>query len=85
MDSIDVKIKSAPVVTPKKPAEIRPDLSKPIEVKEEMEVVLNGKRCMLAVDPDTGKLTAYPLLPPEGTWQLILINIHSSLFIKLRE
>ena len=73
MGSIDVKIKSAPVVTPKKPAEIRPDLSKPIEVKEEMEVVLNGKRCMLAVDPGTGKLTAYPLLPPEGTLQHILI------------
>ena len=54
------------LLMPKKPPEIRPDLSKPIEVKEEMQVVVNGKKCMLAVDPDTGKLTAYPILPPEG-------------------
>ena len=54
------------MTTPKKTAEIRPDLSKPIEVQDKMEVVVKGKKCMLAVDPDTGKLTAYPILPPEG-------------------
>ena len=54
------------MATPKKTGEIRPDLSKPIEVQDKMEVVVKGKKCMLAVDPDTGKLTAYPILPPEG-------------------
>ena len=62
----DLRPKQTATIIPKKPPEIRPDLSKPIEVKEEMEVVVKGKKCMLAVDPDTGRLTAYPILPPEG-------------------
>ncbi|XP_045196595.2 zinc finger protein 236-like [Mercenaria mercenaria] len=42
--------------------EKKPDLSKPIEVTDHMEVVVNGKKCLLKVNPDTGQLCAYPLL-----------------------
>ena len=40
----------------------KPDLTKPIEVTDHMEVVVNGKKCLLKVNPDTGQLCAYPLL-----------------------
>lgn len=42
--------------------EKKPDLSKPIEVTDHMEVVVNGKKCLLKVNPDTGQLCAYPLI-----------------------
>ncbi|KAL4232949.1 hypothetical protein ACF0H5_007637 [Mactra antiquata] len=40
----------------------KPDLTKPIEVTDHMEVVVNGKKCLLKVNPDTGQLCAYPLI-----------------------
>lgn len=42
------------------------DLSKPIAVTTHTEVVINGKKCALMVNPGTGELCAYPLLPPPG-------------------
>lgn len=42
----------------------KPDLSRPIEVTDHMEVVVNGKKCLLKVNPDTGQLCAYPLITP---------------------
>ncbi|KAK3595055.1 hypothetical protein CHS0354_002341 [Potamilus streckersoni] len=50
----------------KNDASRKPDLSKPIQVDDQTEVIINGKKCILKVDPDTGQLCAYPLLPPAG-------------------
>ncbi|KAL3883735.1 hypothetical protein ACJMK2_029970 [Sinanodonta woodiana] len=44
----------------------KPDLSKPIQVDDHTEVIINGKKCILKVNPDSGQLCAYPLLPPAG-------------------
>ncbi|XP_052260585.1 uncharacterized protein LOC127864763 isoform X2 [Dreissena polymorpha] len=42
--------------------EKHPDLSRPIEVTDHMEVMVKGKKCLLKVNPDTGQLCAYPLI-----------------------
>ncbi|XP_062600748.1 uncharacterized protein LOC134262385 isoform X2 [Saccostrea cucullata] len=42
------------------------DLSKPIEVTNETIVIIDGKKCVLSANPDTGQLCAYPVLPSEG-------------------
>lgn len=44
----------------------KPDLSCPIAVTESTEVVINGKKCVMMMNPETGQMCAYPLLPPEG-------------------
>jgi hypothetical protein len=46
----------------------KPDLTKPIEVTDHMEVVVNGKKCLLKVNPDTGQLCAYPLVSSGKYW-----------------
>lgn len=40
------------------------DLTKPIQVTDQTVVVVNGKKCVLMANPDTGQLCAYPVLPP---------------------
>lgn len=42
------------------------DLSKPIEVTNETIVIIDGKKCVLSANPDTGQLCAYPVVTPEG-------------------
>ena len=42
------------------------DLSKPIEVTNETIVIIDGKKCVLSANPDTGQLCAYPVLTQEG-------------------
>lgn len=44
--------------------EKKPDLTKPIEVTDHMEVMVKGKKCLLQVNPETGQLCAYPLIMP---------------------
>ncbi|ESO92218.1 hypothetical protein LOTGIDRAFT_162873 [Lottia gigantea] len=52
----EIKIKKEP----------KPDLDCPISVSDRTEVVINGKKCVLLVNPDTKEMCAYPLLPPDG-------------------
>jgi len=47
-----------------KPQRPIPDLSSPIELESETIVTINSKKCVLKIDPETGKLRAYPLKPP---------------------
>lgn len=58
--------------------EKRPDLTKPIEVTDHMEVVVNGKKCLLKVNPDTGQLCAYPLIPT-GKYSQTCVSSHFDL------
>ncbi|CAI9729155.1 XP_029640697.2LOW QUALITY PROTEIN: uncharacterized protein LOC115215614 [Octopus vulgaris] len=44
----------------------KPDLTCPIAVTERTEVVINGKKCVMMLNSETGQMCAYPLLPPEG-------------------
>ena len=37
------------------------DLSKPIELTSETVVVVDGKKCVLRVDPNSNQLSAYPV------------------------
>lgn len=55
--------------------EKKPDLTKPIEVTDHMEVVVNGKKCLLKVNPDTGQLCAYPLIPT-GKYSQTCVSSH---------
>ena len=49
----------------------KPDLTCPIAVTESTEVVINGKKCVMMMNPETGQMCAYPLLPPEGKEELL--------------
>ena len=44
----------------------KPDLSCPIAVRDHTEIIINGKKCVLMLNPETNEMCAYPLLPPEG-------------------
>lgn len=48
------------------PPSRKPDLTSPIPVTESTEVTINGKKCVMMLNPDSGLMCAYPLLPPEG-------------------
>ncbi|XP_041354784.1 myoneurin-like [Gigantopelta aegis] len=48
------------------PKERKPDLSSPITVGDRTEIIINGKKCVLMLNPETNEMCAYPLLPPEG-------------------
>lgn len=54
----------------------KPDLTKPIEVTDHMEVVVNGKKCLLKVNPETGQLCAYPLVST-GKWSPVERCVYS--------
>ena len=38
------------------------DLNRPVKLTSETVVVVDGKKCVLRVDPDTKHLVAYPLM-----------------------
>ncbi|XP_013410675.1 zinc finger and BTB domain-containing protein 17 [Lingula anatina] len=43
-----------------------PDLSKPITLTDETIVVINGKKCVLRVEANSGQLCAFPVQPAPG-------------------
>ena len=40
----------------------RIDMTQPISVTQETEIMINGKKCILRPHPDTGELFAYPVI-----------------------
>ena len=42
----------------------------PITLTTETVVVVNGKKCVLRVDPNTGQLNAYPITPTDTPGKL---------------
>lgn len=44
----------------------KPDYSEPIEIKENMEISVGSRKCIILPNPDTGQLCAYPLIPIGG-------------------
>ncbi|XP_064612166.1 uncharacterized protein LOC135476165 [Liolophura sinensis] len=51
---------------PPPPPDKKPDYSEPIEIKENMEIFVGSRKCIVLPNPDTGKLCAYPLIPIGG-------------------
>ena len=68
---------SSPLSTPKKtPAQTPPkkiDMNSPIPLTTETIVVVNGKKCVLRVDPDSNHLVAYPFTPTPTPGGIIIL------------